>query len=129
MNNDLFKNYNGFNNIIKSNSHIINIKNKTIGVCDLTNNCSEIEFNINNFKNNKLFNIDLEQKKIYNEQIENEYDENNELDKEYILNDINMCNIQDKNILYNYFNNYEFNFLVLVLIIIIMIIYFSKNKK
>ena len=46
-NNDYFINYEGFNDISKSDNHIISIKSSSkIGVCDLNSNCSSIEVNI-----------------------------------------------------------------------------------
>jgi len=47
----LFDGYNSFNNIEKSQDHIITInKNSGIGICDLNENCSSLELQISNLE-------------------------------------------------------------------------------
>ena len=59
-NNEYYNNYNGFNNISKSKNHVITVKSSNnIGICDLNDNCSNIELDISELKNNKFNNTSV----------------------------------------------------------------------
>lgn len=57
LSDDLFLNYNGFNNIKKSTSHIIKNKKNDVKLCDLNKYCIQFDFDI---KNKNLFNNSLD---------------------------------------------------------------------
>ncbi len=62
-NNNLFLNYNGFNNIKKSTSHIIKTKKNDIKLCDIANNCYNLEYNI---KGKNIFDLSIELENLEN---------------------------------------------------------------
>lgn len=57
LSDDLFLNYNGFNNIKKSTSHIIKNKKNDVKLCDLNKYCIQFDFDI---KNKNIFNNSLD---------------------------------------------------------------------
>ncbi len=62
-NNNLFLNYNGFNNIKKSTSHIIKSKKNDVKLCDIANNCYNLEYNI---KGKNIFDLSIELENLEN---------------------------------------------------------------
>lgn len=62
-NNNLFLNYNGFNNIKKSTSHIIKTKKNDIKLCDMADNCYNLEYNI---KGKNIFDLSIELENLEN---------------------------------------------------------------
>ena len=51
---DCYENYNGFEKISKAKNHVITIKTPyKIGVCDLNSNCSNIELDIEQIRNER----------------------------------------------------------------------------
>lgn len=130
-NNDYFINYDGFNNLSKSNNHIISLKSSSnIGVCDLNSNCSSIEVNIStpenyiiNDDNNYTLNIDQSNKLLLN------------TDKDFYtingssINLINPINPIEPVTIKESFTNIIINHkLILFILIVILLIYCYKKK-
>lgn len=139
---DHFANYNGFNNMSKSDNHIISLKSSSkVGVCDLDSNCSSIEINISkpndsrisnkgfslianqsnqssiNFKNN----IDLDQNQSFFTIKGNSNDLINSINP---LEPIKFTNSKES------FNNLIFdNQYLFIILLIILVIYLIKKKN
>ena len=59
-NNVYYNNYDGFNNISKAKNHVIKVKSSNnVGICDLNDNCSNIELDLSKFKSNKFGSFNL----------------------------------------------------------------------
>jgi hypothetical protein len=110
-NNNLFLNYNGFNNIKKSTSHIIKSKKNDVKLCDIANNCYNLEYNI---KGKNIFDLSIElenlentfsQSVYYNDlnlQYDSDSDTNTDTDTDTeTLIDINIENFNNSNSNFN----------------------------
>lgn len=144
--NDYYNSYNGFNNISKSKNHVITTKNfNSIGICDLNDNCSNIELNISKIRNNIFNPIDLESiqsNKIILEQKKNQNQSNislnttnrtnttNTINTINTTNRINTTNKEDSDELVDSNPNFYFNYdnIIITIFVILLIIYLLKKK-
>ncbi len=99
---NLFEGYDGFNNVEKSEEHIIAVSKNNIGICDLNKNCSSLELKISDLNRDGDLTINSVQS--------------------------NKINIRpNNNLVENFSNLYISNELLFVLLIIIILIYFLKK--
>ncbi len=140
-NHDYYSNYNGFEKISKAKNHVITVKSPhKVGVCDLNSNCSNIELDISQIRNNrfnqpdslniastqsnKIISNNNQQKLESNVIIYNNNDYDNDND-----NDYNKDNDENKDNFSNNSSNNIFNLDNIIIVIFILLILFYLIKK
>lgn len=142
-NHDYYSNYNGFEKISKAKNHVITVKSPhKVGVCDLNSNCSNIELDISQIRNNrfnqpdslniastqsnKIISNNNQQKLESNVIIYNNNDKDNDYDND---NDYNKDNDENKDNFTNNSSNSIFNLDNIIIVIFILLILFYLIKK
>ncbi len=142
-NHDYYSNYNGFEKISKAKNHVITVKSPhKVGVCDLNSNCSNIELDISQIRNNrfnqpdslniastqsnKIISNNNQQKLESNVIIYNNNDKDNDYDND---NDYNKDNDENKENFTNNSSNSIFNLDNIIIVIFILLILFYLIKK
>ena len=140
-NNDYYENYNGFDKISKAKNHVITVKSPyKVGVCDLNSNCSNIELDIEQIRNNRFnqtdsLNITSTQsnKIISNNNLQNMESNinfsNNSVSNKNDNYNKNKDNDNDNGKFTNNSPNSIFNFDNIIIIIFILLILFYLIKK
>lgn len=130
--NNYYNDYDGFNNISKSKNHIITTRNfSSIGICDLNDNCSNIELNISKLRNNKFNPLDsksIQSNKIILEKIQNS--SNTSLNSSNTSSNINnIINKENSEELVDSKTNFSFNYdnIIITIFVILLIIYLLKK--
>jgi hypothetical protein len=144
-NHDYYSNYNGFEKISKAKNHVITVKSPhKVGVCDLNSNCSNIELDISQIRNNrfnqpdslniastqsnKIISNNNQQKLESNVIIYNNNDKDNDYDNDND-NDYNKDNDENKENFTNNSSNSIFNLDNIIIVIFILLILFYLIKK
>ncbi len=133
-NNNYYENYNGFEKISKAKNHVITVKSPNkVGVCDLNSNCSNIELDIEQIRNNRFnqpdsLNISSAQSnKIISNNNQQLLESSININEKYENNNSN--NNEFTNISTNSFLNFDNIIIVIFVLLIIFYLIKNKNKK
>lgn len=120
-NNSDYSNYDGFNNISKAKNHVITTKSiNQVGVCDLNSNCSQIELDLSEIKNNKFNTDSITINPIQSNKL---VSNNNNLYLETSI--INQNNIEK----FSNSNNFNYDNIIIGILIFLIVIYLVKSRK